>query len=239
MKLTVFLFILTFLYSCQFYYSTRINSYSDPDFINKKYNKIIVFADFNFNIQNQYFENQASHYLEKEMILSGSYLKFFPPTRVWQEADMIERLKKMKFDAFLQVSFEDINSNNIVIPGQIVTTVTKAEKKVDRKKHKHQNESELDSTHSDKKTITTERITTENIPDSYITESFIRFKFNLIDIKTNQIAWTGFAKRYYKGDINSRDFSFSILKPAAYDIVKQLKRDGHIYDPNINENQHH
>lgn len=237
---------------------TYVNSYSDPDFIGKEYNKIIVYVDLTNNLDNQYLEDELSINLQEEMVLSGSYLRLFPPTRNWTEDNIARQLKKMNYDGFLQISIDNIISKEKVIPAQTITTVKKVEEKItkdtksdnrkndnsdknsdrnsDRRDDKSDNKdnsrsSSVKNNKSKEKKFTTSVVNTEHIPETYKTESLISFRINLIDLKTNKIAWTGFAKRKFVGDQHSNEFQYNILRYLAIDIISQLKKDKHIYQP--------
>jgi|GEM_PF-2574032 len=237
---------------------TYVNSYSDPDFIGKEYNKVIVFADLSNNLENQFLEDEISKYLQEEMVLSGSYLRLFPPTRNWTEDKIAKQLKKMKYDGFIQISIDNIITKEKVIPAQTITTVKKVEEKIvknkksnnssdgsndkendrntdrrddDKDKKDNSRSSSVKNSKSKEKKYTTSVVNTEHIPETYKTESLINFRVNLIDLKTNKIAWTGFAKRKFIGDQYSDEFQYSKLRYLAQDIISQLKKDKHIYQP--------
>ncbi len=97
------------LFSCA---STRTASFTDPDFSNKKFNKICVFVDVGDYEIKKTLESQIMSELKdyRVEVFIGSEL--LPPTRTWTDEQIKYNLKKNEITGYLKISITEQNVSN-------------------------------------------------------------------------------------------------------------------------------
>lgn len=97
------------LFSCA---STRTTSFTDPDFTNKKFEKICVFVDVGDYEIKKSLETQIMSELKDYKVdaFIGSLL--MPPTRTWTDEQIKYNLKKNEITGYLKVSIIEQNVIN-------------------------------------------------------------------------------------------------------------------------------
>lgn len=98
-SLFVFAFV-AILASCA---STKTTSFTDPDFINKKFSKICVVVDIgDLNVKKELESTIMSELKDNNIeVFSGSDM--FPPTRNWTDDQIKFNLNKNEIDGYLNV----------------------------------------------------------------------------------------------------------------------------------------
>lgn len=204
--------------SC-FPYRSKVQSYTDPAFYNKAYNRIAIFADLN----NMYLQKELEAILSNQFIEKG-VVAFpgtfqFPPTRNWVERDVNFELLQRKFDSKIIIKVASIEELQRVQPKRVVTrvrTTSKARTKIDTVKRRSVNE-EVTTTVSD------QTLETNVHPSQLIISYRTTYDIELFDLKKNHTAWTGQITFTSQNEINYYNF-----KELAKDIVYDLKEKGHI-----------
>lgn len=188
--------------------SIETTSYTDPDFINKKYAKFCVYSvEQNLNRRALIEKVFAEEFKEAGLYaVEGSMI--FPPTRVWEEADFQAQLVKNGFDGFIKIEIMDENVNERVTPEFHTNTETRTIKKKNGK----------DATITQSNTYVT------NDVDVYMSN---QFQADLIDVTSNKVAWKGYSSTSAQVDMIGMDVE-TIVERFAEDVINELKTKGHI-----------
>jgi hypothetical protein len=188
--------------------SIETTSYTDPDFINKKYAKFCVYSvEQNLNRRALVERVFAEEFQEAGLYaVEGSMI--FPPTRVWEEADFQAQLVKNGFDGFIKIEIMDENVNERVTPEFHTNTETRTIKKKNGK----------DATITESNTYVT------NDVDVYMSN---QFQADLIDVTSNKVAWKGYSSTSAQVDMIGMDVE-TIVERFAEDVINELKTKGHI-----------
>ena len=113
MKTILFLLINIIIISCA---STKITAFKDPNYEDIKFKKILIIAPFNDLEYRQITENTFKKSFTRYKINSIESLFLFPPTRKFQENDIIEIISKNEIDAILIIAFSDYWTSESYIP---------------------------------------------------------------------------------------------------------------------------
>ncbi|MEZ4724001.1 MAG: hypothetical protein R2863_05035 [Candidatus Kapaibacterium sp.] len=191
--------------------SIETTSYTDPDFINKKYSKFCVYSvEQNLNrralverVFAEEFKDAGLYAVEGSMI--------FPPTRTWDEADFQAQLLKNGFDGFIKVEIVDENVNERVTPQVHTNTETRTIKKKNGK----------DATITESNTYVT------NDVDVFMNN---QFQADLIDVATNKVAWKGYSSTSAQVNMLGMDIE-TIIERFAEDVIEEMEMKGHIQLP--------
>lgn len=188
--------------------SIETTSYTDPDFINKKYSKFCVYSvEQNLNRRALIEKVFAEEFQEAGLYaVQGSMI--FPPTRVWEEADFQAQLVKNGFDGFIKIEIMDENVNERITPEFHTNTETRTIKKKNGK----------DATITETNTFVT------NDVDVYMSN---QFQADLIDVNSNKVAWKGYSSTSAQVDMIGMDIE-TIVERFAEDVINELKTKGHI-----------
>lgn len=188
--------------------SIETTSYTDPDFINKKYSKFCVYSvEQNLNRRALIEKVFAEEFQEAGLYaVQGSMI--FPPTRVWEEADFQAQLVKNGFDGFIKIEIMDENVNERITPEFHTNTETRTIKKKNGK----------DATITETNTFVT------NDVDVYMSN---QFQADLIDVNSNKVAWKGYSSTSAQVDMIGMDVE-TIVERFAEDVINELKTKGHI-----------
>lgn len=188
--------------------SIETTSYTDPDFINKKYAKFCVYSvEQNLNRRALIEKVFAEEFQEAGLYaVQGSMI--FPPTRVWEEADFQAQLVKNGFDGFIKIEIMDENVNERITPEFHTNTETRTIKKKNGK----------DATITETNTFVT------NDVDVYMSN---QFQADLIDVNSNKVAWKGYSSTSAQVDMIGMDVE-TIVERFAEDVINELKTKGHI-----------
>lgn len=205
MKLLAAASIALFLASCA---STETRGISDPDFVGKQYQKIVIYATVPDLKSRQDLENLVVTEMMKRGITAYMGTNLFPPTREWSEDEMQKAMVDKGFDGFLKIDLVNQDVKETVDNATSTTTTTGEQSKTRDGKTKY------------KETSTT--TTNANVTKTF----FSSFQTDLIDVKTNRKAWTA-TSNSQSGQGFSDDFSL-IFESYAEDIVEHLKKHGHI-----------
>jgi len=188
--------------------SIETTSYTDPDFINKKYAKFCVYSvEQNLNRRALIEKVFVEEFQEAGLYaVQGSMI--FPPTRVWEEADFQAQLVKNGFDGFIKIEIMDENVNERITPEFHTNTETRTIKKKNGK----------DATITETNTFVT------NDVDVYMSN---QFQADLIDVNSNKVAWKGYSSTSAQVDMIGMDVE-TIVERFAEDVINELKTKGHI-----------
>lgn len=191
--------------------SIETTSYTDPDFINKKYSKFCVYSvEQNLNRRALIEKVFAEEFQEAGLYaVEGSMI--FPPTRVWEEADFQAQLLKNGFDGFIKVEIVDENVNERVTPQVHTNTETRTIKKKNGK----------DATITESNTYVT------NDVDVFMNN---QFQADLIDVATNKVAWKGYSSTSAQVNMLGMDIE-TIIERFAEDVIEEMEMKGHIQLP--------
>lgn len=188
--------------------SIETTSYTDPDFINKKYAKFCVYSvEQNLNrralIERVFAEefNDAGIYA-----VEGSTI--FPPTRTWEEGDFQSQLTKNGFDGFIKIEIVDEKVDERVTPQLHTNSETTTVKK----------KNGTDAT------ITKSNSYVTNNVDVYMNN---QFQADLIDVPTNKVAWKGYSSTSAQVNMIGMDIE-TIIEKFAESVIEELQSKGHI-----------
>ncbi len=188
--------------------SIETTSYTDPDFVNKKYAKFCVYSvEQNLNrralverVFTEEFKAAGIYAVEGSMI--------FTPTRTWDEADFQSQLTKNGFDGFIKIEIIDENVNERVTPQIHTNTETRTIKKKNGK----------DATITESNTYVT------NDVDVYMNN---QFQADLIDVTSNKTAWKGYSSTSAQVNMVGMDIE-TIIEKFAEDVIEELQAKGHV-----------
>ncbi|MER3329750.1 MAG: hypothetical protein RIF34_09255, partial [Candidatus Kapaibacterium sp.] len=188
--------------------SIETTSYTDPDFINKKYAKFCVYSiEQNLN-RRALIERIFTEEFKEAGLYAVEGSTIFPPTRTWGEADYQAQLVKNGFDGFIKIEIMDENVNERVTPQVHTNTETKTIKKKDGK----------DATITESNTFVT------NDVDVYMNN---QFQADLIDVTSNKVAWKGYSSTTAQINMIGMDIE-TIVERFAEDVIEELKAKGHL-----------
>ena len=191
--------------------SIETTSYTDPDFINKKYSKFCVYSvEQNLNRRALVERVFAGEFKDAGLYaVEGSMI--FPPTRTWDEADFQAKILKNGFDGFIKVEIVDENVNERVTPQVHTNTETRTIKKKNGK----------DATITESNTYVT------NDVDVFMNN---QFQADLIDVATNKVAWKGYSSTSAQVNMLGMDIE-TIIERFAEDVIEEMEMKGHIQLP--------
>lgn len=186
----------------------KTTSYSDPDFIAKKYNNVCIYSvDPNLN-RRALLEEVFVYEFADVGIKAVEGSKLFPPTRDWVESDFQTILKKNGFDAFIKIEVLEENVNETVVPRYHTDTETQTIKKKNGK----------DVTVTNSSTYVTEE---RNI---YMNN---QFQAELIDVETNKVAWKGYSSTNANLSAPGIDVE-TIMEKFAESVLEELNAKKHL-----------
>lgn len=188
--------------------SIKTTSYSDPDFIAKKYNNVCIYSvDQNLN-RRALLEEVFVYEFADAGIRAVEGSKLFPPTRDWVESDFQTILKKNGFDAFIKIEVLEENVNETVVPRYHTNTETQTIKKKNGK----------DVTVTNSNTYVTED---RNV---YMNN---QFQAELIDVETNKVAWKGYSST--NANLTAPGINVeTIMEKFAESVLEELNAKGHL-----------
>lgn len=191
------------LHSCV---SLDTTSYSDPDFIGKNYDYFCIYSIEDDLVLRSKIEEAFVDVFQKNNTSAIAGSELFPPTRDWKEEDFQKGLSKRNIDAFLKIELIDQSISQTSSPRASTTTRTRENEDEDGDK-----ESETVTN-----TVFTEDITTVQNNT---------FKAQLIDVKSNRIAWTATGNTSANLDFSTLQ---DIIEKFAEGILEQLRKKRHI-----------
>lgn len=197
----LFSFSILILSSCA---STRTSSYSDPDFIGKKYKSICVFVEVGDLQTKKMLEEKLASELKDEnvdIIVGGN---LFSPTRTWSSEQINYQLKKKEIEGYLLVQVLSQSANDIVTG---TTTVT---------------DTKQGTSNNGKQSNVSVAHTSVNSSTQYLSS----FKTQIIDVESNRVAYIATSNSESEQGF-SGDFTL-ILNSFASDIIKDIKAKGHL-----------
>lgn len=188
--------------------SIETTSYSDPDFINKKYAKFCVYSvEQNLNRRALIERVFAEEFKDAGIyVMEGS--RIFPPTRTWEEGDFQSQLIKSGFDGFIKIEIIDEKVNERITP-QI---------------HTDSESTTIKKRNGKDATITKSNTYVTNNVDVFMNN---QFQADLIDVTSNKVAWKGYSSTSAQVDIIGMDIE-TIIEKFAEDVIEELKAKGHI-----------
>ena len=149
-------------------------SFSDPDFIGRKYYKICVLADIGDIMERTAMEDDICRSIRfcSRCEVVQCY-KVMPPTREWNDSVFDAQLANYKFDAVLKLSVTDRGVDEVQVPASSKTSTTETTKEV---KGKEVVKVSTDTEHTDGYT--------KNI-------AWTKYILELYDVKTDRKVWMG------------------------------------------------
>lgn len=188
--------------------TTNTTSFTDPDFIGKRFYNICIYANVDDYQQKVELENEMTKVFSEKgvSVLQGSQL--FPPTRKWTDEEIQKSLKDRNVDGYLLIQITNQFVKEEVGPAT-TTTSTKGEAK-EQKGGK--------TTYKEVSTTTTSQAVSKQF--------YSQFKTDLIDVKSNRVAWSA-TSLSNSGENFSQDYSW-IYESYSEDILKELSKKGHI-----------
>ncbi len=188
--------------------SIETTSYSDPAFIAKPYNRICVYSvETDLNKRSNIESIFVDEFLDEGITaVEGSMI--FPPTREWKEEDFQGILLTNKFDAFLKVEIIDENVKVTTTPIYDTDTYTSTRENED----------------GETETYTETRTTLNENRNVHLHN---KFQADLIDVKTNKIAWRGFSAT--DAEVGNMAISrATIIEKFAESVIEELEFKKHI-----------
>lgn len=204
-KITAALALVVLLQSCV---SIETTSYSDPDYIGKPYSKICVYSvETDLNSRSKIERVFVEEFLDEGITaVEGSMI--FPPTRTWKEEDFQKTLLANGFDGFLKIEIMDENVNVTTNPVYDTDTYTSTRENDD----------------GESETITETRTRVSENTNVYLHN---KFQADMIDVKTNNVAWRGFSAT----DADMTMFGMDrevVIEKFAEGVIEELKVKAHI-----------
>jgi|APTNR8051073442_1049403.scaffolds.fasta_scaffold03838_2 hypothetical protein len=188
--------------------SIETTSYSDPDFINKKYSKFCIYSvEQNLN-KRALIERVFVEEFKEAGINATEGSMIFTPTRTWEESEFQSTLTKNGYDGFIRIEIIDEVVNERVVPQVHTNTETTTTKKKNGK----------DATVTNTNTYVTNDI------DVYMNN---QFQADLVDVSTNKIAWKGYSSTSAQINMLGMDIE-TIIEKFAEDVIDEMKAKGHI-----------
>lgn len=187
----------------------KVTSFKDPEYQNKQFKNICVYADVDDLYVRKYLEERLVEELNDDGVSASPAYLFFPPTRKWED-DAIEKvLLDKKFDGYLLISMKSKDIAPVVNPGSVSTDV-------------------VHTSHKDERTgkeVKEKTTVTSVSPPTVSYNMFSDFRISLIDPTNRNKAWiadgTGFIS---SGNVFSGDRA--ILNRLASKIVNDLEKNG-------------
>lgn len=196
--------IMLFVISCA---TTNTTSFTDPDFMGKKYSKICVVVEVGDFATKKELEKKICSELKNLRVETVIGSDLFPPTRNWTDEQIKNQLTKMEIDGYLNVQVLNQSIDDRVLGTTTVTETVGQESNTGNKGRYIQ------------RTIAN---TTANSDRNYLSS----FKTQLIDVTSDRVAYAA-TSNSQSGETFSGDFSL-IFSSFAEDIAKDLKVKGHL-----------
>lgn len=182
--------------------STKTTSYSDPEYREKAFNSICVYADIDDFETREIIESKLVKELKSMGVNAQKSTDILPPTREWSEEELKNRVMTEKVDCLLKVKLTKTelidkmgrNSNTYVLSGENAIS-------------------------SDKIKAITKAI---NANRSFNSD----FQSELIDLKSNRLVWS--ANSNAKSSEAFSNTSNIVISSLVQDIAKELKEKGHL-----------
>lgn len=188
--------------------SIETTSYSDPDFISKKFDKFCIYSvEQNLN-RRALIERVFAKEFQEAGIYAVEGSMIFPPTRIWEEGDYQSQLSKNGIEGFIKIEIIDENVNERITPQVHTNTETRTIKKKNGK----------DATVTESNTYVTEDV------DVYMNN---QFQADLINVNTNKIAWRGYSSTSAQINMVGMDIE-TIIEKFAESVIEEMKVKGHI-----------
>lgn len=201
-KYTILSILAVLVFSLASCVSTKTTSYSDPDYNGKKFNSICVYADLDDFEMREKLEAKLVKELKDLGVNATKGTEILPPTRVWTEEELKERLISQNIDGFLKVK---INKTVIV-------------DKMGRTTNTYSTDGDLalskDKIKELAKSVNANRTFLSN------------FQSELIDLKNNKLAWS--ASSNSESAESFKSSSNVVIGSLVQDITRELKEKGHL-----------
>lgn len=198
------LLIMVLVASCA---TTKTTSFTDPDFMGKKFSKICVVVEVGDFATKKELESKIRSELKDVNVEAVIGSDLFPPTRNWTDEQIKFQLNKMEIDGYLNVQILSQAVDDRLLGTSTFTETVGQETNVG-KKAKY-----IERTISN---------TTANTDRNYLSS----FKTQLIDVTSDRVAYAA-TSNSQSGETFSGDFSL-IFSSFAEDITKDLKAKGHL-----------
>jgi len=152
--------------------STRMTSFTDPDYQKAEFKRILVVANTNDLEDRQKLESKMVEEFSNIGVFALESFRLFPPTRELTDEDKVELLLKNDIDAFISISVGESGVREVYVPQTSSTTKTKGNVNV------YGNT----ATYKEKSTTTYQGGYTLNKP-------WAEFETQLYDVSNGQMAW--------------------------------------------------
>ena len=152
--------------------STRMTSFTDPDYQKAEFKRILVVANTNDLEDRQKLESKMVEEFSNIGVFALESFRLFPPTRELTDEDKVELLLKYDIDAFISISVGESGVSEVYVPQTSSTTKTKGNVNV------YGNT----ATYKEKSTTTYQGGYTLNKP-------WAEFETQLYDVSNGQMAW--------------------------------------------------
>jgi hypothetical protein len=101
--------------------ATQINSFKDPAFTGKTFQRMVIIAPFAGIGSRKKVEQTTSVELAKHAVTGIPSMEIFLPTRTYTENDVLRILKENRIDSVLFLTLTDAYSQQVYIPGSSTT----------------------------------------------------------------------------------------------------------------------
>lgn len=113
------LLLILFLFGCA---STRMTSFKDPDYLDSKFERILVVANTNDLEDRQNLESGMVEEFTEIGVFALESFKLFPPTRDLSEEDKVDLLLANNIDGFITIDVGESGVNSVYVPQTGSTT---------------------------------------------------------------------------------------------------------------------
>lgn len=207
-KYSIFILFFAFIALLSSCATTETTSFTDPDFIGQKFEKICVNAEFEDYKYKQMLEKSFVDNFREVGVYAVAAGNLLPPTREWTNEEIDKMLEKNNIDAYLSISWTDRHVDEKYTPGSVTTTTEGKTKK----------------TKSGEKYVETSTTTAD--PGSVERKFYSTFYTKIISVKTAQVAWTA-TSQSESGEGPKGEYTY-IMESLSEDIINTLAEDGHI-----------
>lgn len=189
--------------------NVSVTSFKDPEYSNKKFKNVCVYADIDNLTIRKYLEDRIVEEFNDNGIDATQGYLFFPPTRKWDDEAIENVILEKKFDGYLLISLQNKDVATVVNPGSIQTDV-------------------INTSHKDERTgkeVKEKSTVTHVNPSTVSYNMFSNFRIELIDPTNRNKAWIADGSGYMSS-ANVFSADRAIMRRLAYKIVEDLEENG-------------
>ncbi|MFN0157684.1 MAG: hypothetical protein ACKVRP_06375 [Bacteroidota bacterium] len=184
--------------------STRMTSFTDPDYRQTTFKRILVLANTSDLERRLHFESTMVEVLLDAGVVAIEGFKLFPPTRNLTPERKVELLIQDSIDSYLSISVGESGMEQVYIPPTGSTTTTKGKASVTGNKLEYRGKS------------------TTTIEGGYnFSKPWAAFDVELVDVSTGNTAWVASA---FTGGNAFANFS-TVINSFCDQTIDQLAND--------------